>query len=119
MCSPKEKKYAHFIGQASWAGARIIQGQWTPQAQKLYDLLILIFSDNGKIADIAALKSKSGVSDQEWQQVVDYTTQVWMPIMDCGDLLHQFIRCSAISLITRALVSRRSCLAARRVPLRR
>ncbi|THH01420.1 hypothetical protein EW026_g1264 [Hermanssonia centrifuga] len=50
--SSKEKKYAHYIAQASWAGARIIQGQLTPQAQKLYDLLILTFSNQGKLADL-------------------------------------------------------------------
>ncbi|KAF7792994.1 hypothetical protein EIP86_004099 [Pleurotus ostreatoroseus] len=74
--SSKEKKYAHFVGQASWAGARIIQGQWTPQAQKLYDLLILTFSDNGKLADLEALKRKSGVSDGEWDYLLEYASQV-------------------------------------------
>ncbi|KAJ3559406.1 hypothetical protein NM688_g375 [Phlebia brevispora] len=76
LLSEKEKKYAHYIGQASWAGARIIQGQWTPQAQKLYDLLILTFSENGKLADLAALKQKSGVSDTEWDDLLQYTSQV-------------------------------------------
>ncbi|KAI0082668.1 aflatoxin-detoxifizyme [Panus rudis PR-1116 ss-1] len=74
--SSKEKKYAHFIGQASWAGARIIQGQWTPYAQELYDLLILTFSDNGKLADLESLQQKSGVAPQEWEDVLQYTTQV-------------------------------------------
>jgi hypothetical protein len=31
LLTQKEKLYAHYVGQASWAGARIIQGQWTPQ----------------------------------------------------------------------------------------
>ncbi|KAL4251709.1 Dipeptidyl peptidase 3 [Abortiporus biennis] len=74
--SSKEKKYAHFVGQASWAGARIIQGQWTPQAQKLYDLLILTFSDNKKLADLEALKTKSGVSSEEWEDLLQYSSQV-------------------------------------------
>ncbi|THH30987.1 hypothetical protein EUX98_g3215 [Antrodiella citrinella] len=74
--SPKEKAYAHYVGQASWAGARIIQGQWTPQAQKLYDLLILIFSDKGKIGDTEGLKQKSGVTPQEWEDILQYTSQV-------------------------------------------
>lgn len=75
-CSPKEKKYAHYVGEASWAGARIIQGQWTPQAQKLYDLLILTFSENGKLADLAALHQKSGVSAEEWEELLQYSSQV-------------------------------------------
>lgn len=74
--SSVEKKYAHFIGQASWAGARIIQGQWTPQAQRLYDLLILTFSDGGKLADLEGLKQRSGVSPEDWEDIMQYTTQV-------------------------------------------
>ncbi|KAI0650861.1 aflatoxin-detoxifizyme [Trametes meyenii] len=74
--SSKEKKYAHYIGEASWAGARIIQGQWTPQAVKLYDLLILTFSENGKLADLAALQQRSGVSAEEWEDLLQYTSQV-------------------------------------------
>ncbi|KAI0638610.1 aflatoxin-detoxifizyme [Trametes polyzona] len=74
--SSKEKKYAHYIGQASWAGARIIQGQWTPQAQKLYDLLILTFSDNGQLADLDALHKKSGATAEEWEDLLQYTSQV-------------------------------------------
>ena len=74
--SDKEKKYAHYIGQASWAGARIIQGQWTPFALKLYDLLILVFSESGKLGDLAALKQKSGVTDADWEDILQYTSQV-------------------------------------------
>jgi hypothetical protein len=74
--SSKEKKYVHYIAQASWAGARIIQGQWTPQAEKLYDLLILTFSDNGSLADLTELKKKSGISEEEWDDLVQYTVQV-------------------------------------------
>ena len=75
-CSSNEKKYAHYVGEASWAGARIIQGQWTPQAQKLYDLLILTFSENGKLADLAALQEKSGIAVSDWEDLLQYTSQV-------------------------------------------
>ncbi|KAH9484285.1 Dipeptidyl peptidase 3 [Psilocybe cubensis] len=75
--SEREKKYAHFIGLASWAGARIIQGQWTPQAQDLYDLLITIFSgENGSLANVDALQKKSGLSTTEWEDLLQYTSQV-------------------------------------------
>ena len=76
LASKTEKAYAHFIGQASWAGARIIQEQWTPTAQKLYDLLILIFSDKGRLGDTEGLKQKSGVTAEEWDDMVQYTSQV-------------------------------------------
>ncbi|EIW85196.1 aflatoxin-detoxifizyme [Coniophora puteana RWD-64-598 SS2] len=72
----KEKKYAHYIGQASWAGARIIQGQWTPHAARLYDLLILTFSENGKLANIDNLKAASGLSSEEFNGVLQYSSQV-------------------------------------------
>ncbi|CAL1704759.1 unnamed protein product [Somion occarium] len=74
--SSKEKKYAHFIGQASWAGARIIQDQWTPQALKLYDLLILIFSDKGQLGNLDILKQKAEVTSEEWEAILQYTSQV-------------------------------------------
>ncbi|KZT68119.1 dipeptidyl-peptidase III [Daedalea quercina L-15889] len=72
----KEKKYAHYVGEASWAGARIIQGQWTPQAQKLYDLLILTFSDKGRLADVPGLQQKAALSSEEWEDLLQYTSQV-------------------------------------------
>lgn len=76
--SSQEKKYTHFLSQASWAGARIIQGQWTPHATELYDLLILIFSNNkgSKLGDLDALRTTSQVSEEEWDDLLQYTTQV-------------------------------------------
>lgn len=74
--TPKEKLYAHYVGQASWAGARIIQDQWTPQALRLYDLLILIFSSHGKLADLDALRHNSGLSYEDFEQVLQYSSQV-------------------------------------------
>lgn len=83
LTSSNEKKYAHYVGQASWAGARIIQEQTTPHARKLYDLLILTFSENGKLADLARLKVQSGVSDEDWDNLLQYTTQVKV-LSDCS-----------------------------------
>ena len=74
--SSREKKYAHFISQASWAGVRIIQGQWTEEAQRLYDLIISVFSENGKLTNLEALKTKSGVSQDEWEDLLQYSSQV-------------------------------------------
>jgi len=72
----KEKLYAHYVGEASWAGARIIQGQWTSQATSLYDLLILTFSTSGKLTDLVALQNKSGVSQQAFEELLQYAAQV-------------------------------------------
>ncbi|KAI0065345.1 aflatoxin-detoxifizyme [Artomyces pyxidatus] len=73
--SSKEKKYAHHLGEASWAGARIILGQWTPYTEKLYDFLILLFSENGELANLEALKEKSGVTAEEWEDLLQYSSQ--------------------------------------------
>jgi dipeptidyl-peptidase III len=74
--SSKEKFYTHHISEASWAGARIIQAQWTPQAIDLYDLLILIFSDKSKtkISDIDTLRGS--LTEDEWSDLLQYTVQV-------------------------------------------
>ncbi|KAG8924473.1 hypothetical protein FRC02_010405 [Tulasnella sp. 418] len=84
LLTPKEKLYAHFISKASWAGVRIIQGQWTTYAQELYDLLILVFSQKGakKITDLESLKKRSGVSDEDWILVIEYTAQVFSNLVN-------------------------------------
>ncbi|BGO94147.1 hypothetical protein JCM10020v2_005841 [Rhodotorula toruloides] len=73
----EEKLYAHYISQASWAGGRIIQRQTTPTAERLCDLVIATFSAaKGKAADLEALKAKSGVSDEDWNELLAYSAQV-------------------------------------------
>ncbi|KAJ3796999.1 aflatoxin-detoxifizyme [Lentinula aff. detonsa] len=74
--SSKEKKYTHYVSEAAWAGARIIQAQWTPEANELYDLLILTFSDDGHLADLETLRSASGLTSNEWEDLLQYTIQV-------------------------------------------
>ncbi|KAH9063447.1 aflatoxin-detoxifizyme [Lactarius vividus] len=74
--SSKEKKYAHHLGEASWAGARIILGQWTPYTEKLFDLLILVFGENGTITNVDTLKEKSGLTIDEWECVLEFASQV-------------------------------------------
>ncbi|KAJ3789360.1 aflatoxin-detoxifizyme [Lentinula aff. detonsa] len=74
--SSKEKKYTHYVSEAAWAGARIIQAQWTPEANELYDLLILTFSDDGHLADFETLRSASGLTSNEWEDLLQYTIQV-------------------------------------------
>ncbi|PPQ66069.1 hypothetical protein CVT26_010811 [Gymnopilus dilepis] len=78
--SEKEKKYAHYIGVASWAGARIIQGKL---AQDLYDLLILTFSnEQGGLADVEALRKTSGLAANDWDDLVQYTSQVFSNLVN-------------------------------------
>ncbi|CAK5277698.1 unnamed protein product [Mycena citricolor] len=71
-----EKKYTYWLSKASWAGGRIIQEQWSPQATALHDLLILTFSDGeGKLADLPALKTKAGVAESDFEDLLQYTSQ--------------------------------------------
>ncbi|KAF8709233.1 Aflatoxin-detoxifizyme, partial [Rhizoctonia solani] len=79
-----EKLYAHWVGTAAWAGARIVQEQWTPEAQSLYDFLISIFStsDGHKITDLADLKSKSGLDEEEWTLLLEYVAQVFSNLVN-------------------------------------
>jgi dipeptidyl-peptidase-3 len=77
LLSSTEKKYAHFVGQAAWAGARIIQAHASPQSHHLYDLIIFLFTGgDGKLADLGALKSKAGVSSEDWEALLQYSAQV-------------------------------------------
>lgn len=51
-------------------------GQWTPHTEKLFDLLILVFSENGTITDIDLLKEKSGLTTDEWDRILEFASQV-------------------------------------------
>ncbi|KAG8785722.1 hypothetical protein FRC15_000807 [Serendipita sp. 397] len=73
----KEKLYTHYVGLASWAGASIIQSQWTPEAQNLYKFLALTFSnDDGSCVDFSKLKKDAKSSDDDWNYATSYTAQV-------------------------------------------
>lgn len=52
-------------------------GQWTPHATDLYNLLILIFSDGDKtkLGDLEALRTASNITAQDWEDLLQYTTQ--------------------------------------------
>jgi hypothetical protein len=36
----------------------------------------MLFSQNGKLVNLLALKQQAELSDQEWQDLLDYSTQV-------------------------------------------
>jgi dipeptidyl-peptidase-3 len=81
LLTSKEKMYTHWLNKSSWAGARILQGQWTSSAAKLYDLLIAIFSNgeaHPELADLKALKAKAGLTDEEWDALLQYASQVYL-----------------------------------------
>ena len=55
----------------------VVLEQWTPQATTLYRFLVLTFSTSDEsFADLPALQRKAGISDSEWEDLMQYTTQV-------------------------------------------
>ncbi|KAM0749538.1 aflatoxin-detoxifizyme [Meredithblackwellia eburnea MCA 4105] len=74
----QEKLYSHHLGNACWAGARIISRQTSPVSESIFDLIIATFSakDSAKLADVEALQKKSGVSEEEWKGVLAYAAQI-------------------------------------------
>jgi dipeptidyl-peptidase-3 len=74
----KEKLYAHHIGYASWLGARIILEQTTPQSSEIFDLVRSTFSakdDATRLADLTALRTAAGVSEEDFTGVLEYAAQ--------------------------------------------
>lgn len=41
-------------------------------------MLIAVFSANGQLADLAALKKKADLNDDEWEDLLQYTVQVYI-----------------------------------------
>ena len=39
-------------------------------------MIVQVFAENGKLTDLEALKTKSGVSDEEWEDLLQYSSQV-------------------------------------------
>lgn len=39
-------------------------------------MIVQVFSENGKLTDLEALKEKSGVNDEEWEDLLQYSSQV-------------------------------------------
>lgn len=75
----KEKLYAHQIAYASWIGARVILEQTTPHGSDIFDLMRTTFSASKEkateLADLDAMRSKAGVSADEFEGVLEYAAQ--------------------------------------------
>ncbi|KND04584.1 dipeptidyl-peptidase III [Spizellomyces punctatus DAOM BR117] len=78
----KEQLYAHYVGRASWEGARILSTTISREAPLLYSLFIEIFTDKDnsgnipRMKDILPLKAKAEVSDDAWKYFLEYAAQV-------------------------------------------
>ncbi|CAH7671578.1 peptidase family M49-domain-containing protein [Phakopsora pachyrhizi] len=74
-----ERLYAHWMSRASWHGARLIMNQWTPRAEQLYNFITCVFGstdDPTRLSSFQSLKSQSSLRDQEWNDLLDYCSQV-------------------------------------------
>lgn len=69
----KEKKYAHYIERAGWAGARIILQQTTKYSMSIFDLIMSIFYSHEKLTDVAALTKKAGIAEEDMTRLLEYS----------------------------------------------
>ena len=71
--SDKEQRYAHFISKAAWAGTRIILRQVSPESESIFDFILALHKSAS--GDWSSLKTIAGISDEDFKQFFEYTTQ--------------------------------------------
>jgi dipeptidyl-peptidase-3 len=71
--SDKQKRYAHFISRASFAGTRVVLRQVSPESEPIYDLILALHKSSQ--GDWKALQSKAGISDEELDYFLQYAAQ--------------------------------------------
>ncbi|QYT02480.1 Dipeptidyl peptidase 3 [Trichoderma simmonsii] len=70
LLTDQQKRYAHFISKAAFAGSRIVLRQLSPESEPIYDLIIALHkSANG---DWNALAQKAGVDESELTLFLEY-----------------------------------------------
>ncbi|KND89460.1 putative dipeptidyl peptidase 3 [Tolypocladium ophioglossoides CBS 100239] len=66
----QQKRYAHFISKACFAGTRIILRQISPESESIYDLILTLHkSCNG---DWTSLAKKAGIEESELTSFLEY-----------------------------------------------
>ncbi|KAK4237865.1 hypothetical protein C8A03DRAFT_34164 [Achaetomium macrosporum] len=71
--SDKQKRYAHFISKASFAGNRIVLRQVSPESEHIYDFILALHKSAG--GDWNALAEKAGVDEQGLSAFLQYAAQ--------------------------------------------
>ncbi|KAF9879992.1 dipeptidyl peptidase [Colletotrichum karsti] len=69
----KQKRYAHFISKASFAGTRIVLRQISPESEPIYDFIIALHKASG--GDWNALAKKAGVDETQLTHFLEYSAQ--------------------------------------------
>ncbi|KFY65035.1 hypothetical protein V497_01505 [Pseudogymnoascus sp. VKM F-4516 (FW-969)] len=71
--SPRQKRYAHYISKASFAGTRIILRQVSPESEAIYDFILSLH--RAAAGDWSGYATKAGVSAQDLQYFLEYAAQ--------------------------------------------
>ncbi|KAK3362927.1 putative dipeptidylpeptidase [Lasiosphaeria hispida] len=71
--SDKQKRYAHFISRASFAGNRIVLRQVSPESESIYDFIIALYGASA--GDWKALALKAGVDEGGLSAFLQYAAQ--------------------------------------------
>ncbi|KAL2139338.1 hypothetical protein VTI28DRAFT_5326 [Corynascus sepedonium] len=71
--SDKQKRYAHFISKASFAGNRIVLRQVSPESEHIYDFILALHKTAG--GDWKGLAEKAGVDEQGLTAFLQYAAQ--------------------------------------------
>lgn len=71
--SDQNKRYAHYISKAAFAGTRITMRQISPETEHIYDLIVALH--NACNGDWDALAEKTGVDKAEVTSFVEYAGQ--------------------------------------------
>jgi dipeptidyl-peptidase-3 len=66
----KQKRYAHFISKAAFAGTRIVLRQVSPESEPIYDLIVALHRATS--GDWTALGQKAGVDASEVRLFTEY-----------------------------------------------
>ncbi|KAL2017819.1 hypothetical protein VTK56DRAFT_1621 [Thermocarpiscus australiensis] len=69
----KQKRYAHFISKASFAGNRIVLRQVSPESESIYDFIIALH--RSAAGDWKALAQKAGVDESGLTAFLQYAAQ--------------------------------------------
>ncbi|KAH8197868.1 hypothetical protein TruAng_007967 [Truncatella angustata] len=69
----QQKRYAHFISKAAFAGTRIVLRQISPESESIYDFILALYRSSG--GDWEALQAKAKISDEELDQFLQYAGQ--------------------------------------------
>ncbi|KAH8675836.1 putative dipeptidylpeptidase III [Xylariales sp. PMI_506] len=71
--SDKQKRYAHFISRASFAGTRIVLRQVSPESEAIYDFILALHKSTS--GDWKALQAKAAISDKDLESFLQYAVQ--------------------------------------------